>query len=388
MAIVAIDIRVIGKKRTGDETVFLELTKNLIAGERQHQYILLTDRKENDTEDIVKNLNIKSTDTHVTIQTFGPQNKFWWNFFTIPLYLRKHKKIQVFHTQYILPFFLPKTVTVVAHVHDVSFARYPHLIGFIDRFFLSMLIPYTMKRAIIVTPSEFTAQEVKEVYGVAENRVVVVPNAVSEHFLQNLHSAAMSKDDKKDILEKYGIPSKYWLYVGTLQPRKNIPYLLNILAILKERGLEIPLVLVGRRDGHHFDRAIDSTIKELQLEKQVIFPGFVDEQDLPTLYSSAELFLFPSLYEGFGLPIVEALATGARVAVSDIAVHHEVGGKRVTYFPLASIAEAVEILYNLSVQGKQEENFENGFIEPISFSWKASSLILAQVYQQAAEKLN
>ncbi len=153
MATVAIDIRVIGNKRTGDETVFFELTKKLVAEHREHQYLLLTNKTEKELAEAMTRLGVTEEMTWVRIENFGPQNRFWWNAVTLPLFLRKRKDIDVLHTQYILPFWLPKKLTVAAHIHDISFARYPKLIGRKDRFFLWLLIPRTLRRAHIITPS-------------------------------------------------------------------------------------------------------------------------------------------------------------------------------------------------------------------------------------------
>jgi glycosyltransferase involved in cell wall biosynthesis len=225
MATVAIDIRVIGRKRTGDETVFLELCTQLIRCHPEHQYYLLTDKTEEDLVLVQEKLSIPVCPPHVEIFNFSPQNKFWWNAYTAPRFLRRHREIDIFHTQYILPLFLPKELQVVAHIHDISFARFPHLIGFWDRLFLQLCIPYTMKRATLAVPSVFTKQEIQAVYNVPASRIVVIYNAVSLRFTTLLENS--SSDQVEAVVQKYNLPKKYWLYVGTLQPRKNIPYLIS-----------------------------------------------------------------------------------------------------------------------------------------------------------------
>jgi glycosyltransferase involved in cell wall biosynthesis len=242
-----------------------------------------------------------------------------------------------------------------------------------------------MSRATLVVPSVFTKQEIQEIYNVPAGRIVVIANAVSETFVSSLK--ATSLEDTNRVAQKYHLPKNYWLYVGTLQPRKNIPYLLQILCEIKKRVPTTKLVLVGDREGHHFDQRIDQALRELQLEKDVIFPGYITDEDLPALYQGAELFVFPSMYEGFGIPLLEALAAGTPVAASLIPPHQEVAGEAAAYFPLESLAIAAEILYNFSVKTQTAGLLKNGYIKPnLDFSWDTSAKNLAELYSRLAEK--
>lgn len=381
MAKVAIDIRLIGSNRTGDETVFFELTKKLIHEHPEHEYVLLTDKDGVALAEVQAHLGIDTETKGVECISFGAKNRFWWNVLTMPLFLWKRSDIKVFHTQYILPFFLPKRLQVVAHIHDISFARYPQYIGKKDLFFLNLFIPRTMKRAQIVAPSEFTKSEIITVYGVPEAQVTVVPNAIGSEFLEQMHKSYA--ENIPLVREKYLLPTDYFLYVGTLQPRKNIPYLLEMFALYKAAHPEAKmtkLVLVGNRSAHHFDTSIDETITRLELTTEVVFPGYVEAQDLPIIYKEARAFVFPSLYEGFGIPVLEALASQIPVFASDIPVHREVGGEKVVYFPLSDVAKAAQILYNTPIT-------EPGNGDAKGYSWTASSVVLADVYQKLAAKL-
>lgn len=381
MATVAIDIRLIGKQRTGDEQVFFGLTKALLHNHPEHQYVLVTDKKEDELVMLRERLELEKTQATVELVSFGPRNRFWWNALTLPGFFLKRKDIDVFHTQYILPFFIPKRIKVVAHIHDVSFARYPQYIGKSDLFFLDLFIPHTCRRAtIIAVPSLFTKQEVQEVYKVTSEKVVVIPNALGEAFVQPVEPASIQR--ATELRAKYNLPDKYLLYVGTLQPRKNIPYLLEMFSQYHEKypeTQEVKLVLVGNREAHHFDNRIDEVIKNLQLEKEVIFPGYIDSEDLAFLYHEAQAFVFPSLYEGFGIPLLESVSTGTPTLASDIPVHREVGGESVQYFPLSSIAEAAQILYTISITGRKKSF-------PPEQSWATSAQILARVYGEISGK--
>lgn len=387
MAKVAIDIRLIGNNRTGDETVFFELVKKLLSEHKEHSYVLLTDKTAAELVTVRERLGLEGVRGEVELVNFGPRNRFWWNAITLPFFFLGRHDIEVFHTQYILPFWIPKRVAVVAHIHDISFARYPQYIGKKDLFFLNLFIPRTMKRAHLITPSEFTKREIQNVYQVPAEDITVVPNALGSVFKKSQEG---NMDDARTIQTKYGLPEKYLLYVGTLQPRKNIPYLLKIFAELKKKGqyfLDTQLVLVGNRGAHHFDTGIDSAIKELGLEDQIIFPGYVDSDDLPLIYQHAVSFIFPSKYEGFGIPILEALASNIPTFASDIAVHREIGGEQLEYFPLDDVAEAAKILYTISVTQSAQQT-SNALSQKTKnvYSWGKSADILAHLYQDVKNK--
>lgn len=367
----------IGKKRTGDETVFLELTRELIAHHPEHEYFLLTDSPESGLGDLERELGYTNQE-NVVLVSFATQNKFLWNAFTLPRYLRS-AHMDIFHTQYIIPFFLPRYISVVAHIHDISFVRYPRYIGFWDRFFLRILIPRTMRLAHLVTPSEFTKREIEAVYGVPGNRITVVPNAVSSRFVQTTRMP----EKEKEACAAYGLPERYLLYIGTLQPRKNIPTLLRAYAGYRVQEPAVKLVLVGNRTGHHFDSAIDEVIAELKLESDVIFPGYIKSADLPSVFAQAERFVYPSLYEGFGLPILEALTAGVPVAASDIPAHREIASGRADFFPPLDVVALQKILYNQPIIIMTKEAPLGS--EEHLFSWERSADILSGLYSRLSK---
>ncbi len=384
MAKIAIDIRLIGRQRTGDETVFFQLTKALIHEHPEHQYVLLTDKSESDVLVLRERLALDTALASVELVSFGAQNRFWWNAVTLPKFFFQREDIAVFHTQYILPFFLPTRLAVVAHIHDVSFARYPEFIGKSDLFFLRLFIPRTVRRAMIAVPSEFTKREVMELYKVPSERVVVIPNASGHEGRAGFE--ANSEDSQRALQscrEKYRLPEQYLLYVGTLQPRKNIPYLVEVFAAYRKAHPDtegVKLVLVGNRQAHHFDTRIDETIERLALQTEVLFPGYVEAEDLPLVYQGAKAFVFLSVYEGFGIPLLEALSFGVPVFASDIPVHREIGGEAVTYIPLSDVAKAAQILYTTPVT-------ERGNSRTSEYAWTTSASLLADFYQKISRKL-
>ncbi len=383
----AIDIRLIGKKRTGDETVFFNLTKELLALDKENHYFLMTNIDDAQERAVIQGRLGCIGQGNVEIVTLRGRNRFIWNLVTLPWFLFRHR-IDVYHTQYILPFFVPSRTKVVTHIHDVSFRAYPELIGWKDRFFLALLIPSALRRAaLIATPSQFTKDEIIDRYGINENKIAVIPNALSEDFLVQI----AAPEDIARVRERYTLPEMYAVYVGTLQPRKNIPFLIEAFAKLKERLPEAKLVLVGNRRGHHADTRLDSTIDRLNMAGDIVFPGFVDQADLPAVICGAKAFAFPSLYEGFGIPLLEAMSQDVPVAAADIPSLREVAEGAALYFPVsaedASLARAAETLYTLFIdQTKREALIRSGKERLQAFSWKKSAVLMLSEYGRLAAK--
>lgn len=374
----AIDIRLLGKKRTGDEAVFFNLTKELLALDQEHGYWLLTDEKDPSVLLQLQNRLGCVDQKNVRIVSLSGKNRFLWNLVTLPWFLFRHR-VDAYHTQYILPLCIPKRTRVLLHIHDVSFKAYPELIGWKDRFFLALLIPRSLRRASrILVPSQFTKDEIQRYYGTAEEKIVVIPNAVSDAFL-------VTSVGETALQEKYSLPKQFILFVGTLQPRKNIPLLIRAFAEVTKRIPDIELVIVGNRQGHHFDSAIDSVIEELDLSMKVHFPGYIAEEDLPGVMRCASLFVFPSFYEGFGIPLLEAMSQNVPVVCSDIPCLREVAGDAAQYFDPMSVASCQEKLYTLLIQKELRESVvtlgksRSGF-----FSWKKSATLLSRVYETLA----
>lgn len=372
-----IDIRVLGKKRTGDEAVFFNLTKELLALDQEHDYRLLTDERDPEQRALLaQRLGCAGQKNVQLVPLFG-RNRFLWNLFSLPWFLLWHR-VDTFHTQYILPAFVPKRTKVLLHIHDVSFRAYPRLIGWPDRVFLNLLLPHALRRAdCILTPSHFTKEEVTRYYGTASDKIAVIPNALSGEFLQG------DQGDLSQIRNTYRLPERFILFVGTLQPRKNVPLLIRAFAGVRQQLPGLELVLVGSRTGHHFDPAIDQAISELGVQAHVHFPGYVATADLPGVIRLASLFAFPSLYEGFGIPLLEAMSQGVPVAASDIPCFREVAAQAAQYFDPTSIASCQEKLYTLLTQKElRDSGISLGKDRLALYSWKKSAESLLALYSE------
>lgn len=375
----AIDIRLLGKKRTGDETVFFNLTKELLAQPSEHEYWLLTDEKDKDVLlAITKSLGIEEGKQARIISLPG-KNRFVWNLITLPWFFLTHH-VDIFHTQYILPLFVPRQIKVVDHIHDVSFAALPQFIGWQDRLFLALFIPLALRRANrIVVPSQFTKDEIIAHYGTVADKISIIPNALSPEFQD-------ARSEHENIRKLYGLPEQYVVSVGTLQPRKNLPLLIRAMAEVRKRLPEIKLVLVGNRAGHHVDSDIDQAILDCQMGDAVVFPGYVEARDLPSVIRNAVVFAFPSRYEGFGIPLLEAMSQDVPVVASDIPCLLEVAGDAALYFDPSSVASCAEKLYTLLTDNDARASaISLGRGRVSLYSWRASATKLSFLYDELCQ---
>lgn len=374
--LVGIDIRNIGKRRTGDEAVFFNLVKNLAINDNINEYWLFTDIVEKDIlEDIIKNLEI-SERYNFKIISLKSANKFVWNLWTLPRYLRRNP-VDVYHTQYILPFFVPRKIKLITTIHDISFNFFPQFIKKTDLFFLKILIPWSLKRADkIIAVSKFTKDEIVKFYMIASGKVEIAYNSVGGNFSQNY----FPQEEVAATRIKYNLPEKFILYLGTMQPRKNLPFLIEAYAGIKDKIPGVKLVLAGRKS-HNYDRKIDQLVVSYKLEKDVYFPGFIDELDKPIVFYLSQLFVFPSLYEGFGIPILEAMSQGVPVLAADIASLREVGEITALYFDPNDLASLKDKIYNVFIDENLRKKLINSGLERVNvFSWGKSARETIKIY--------
>lgn len=377
---IGIDIRNLGKKRTGDEVVFFNLVKNLARIDVQNEYFLFTDiADKNILKEIENSLEIKSKPNFKIVSLATPgilNNKFFWNIWSLPKYLRENP-VDVYHTQYITPFFVPKKIKIITIVHDISFNFFPQFIKFSDLFFLKILIPRSLKRADkIIGVSQFTRNEIIGYYKINPEKVEWIHNAVSDNFFREI-----LPEELEAVQKKYGLPEKFILYLGTMQPRKNLPFLIEAYAKTKTKLPEIKLVLAGKRGGRNFDEKIGETVKKHSLEKDIFFPGFIDETDKPVVFKLARVFCFPSLYEGFGIPILEAMALGVPVVASDIPPHEEITGDSVLLFDRQNLDDLAQKLHDICTQDNLRKNLIiQGEAQAEKFSWEETARKILEIY--------
>jgi glycosyltransferase involved in cell wall biosynthesis len=291
----------------------------------------------------------------------------FWNTLGTPSMRLLCGDIDLFHgANYRLP---PpgRGVRGMATFHDLAVLRFPDTV--VPEFY-SWFVQTTRAAAnradLIVADSHATRADVVEMLDVAPERIVTVHLGVSGTFL----AAGDPEEDRSYVAERYGIAAPYVLFVGTTHPRKNLPALLQAFAgLVKSEDLPHRLALVGDR-GFGGDE-VAAQIGALGLADRVVVPGYLPEIDLPRIYRAAAALAFPSLYEGFGLPVLEAQATGCPVLSSDVSSIPEVAGDAALLIdpqdPLALADGLRRILTDETLRGDLRER---GRVNAETFTWE------------------
>lgn len=266
-------------------------------------------------------------------------------------------------------------------VHDLAFMRYPQAAMPSLHHYLNVVVPRSINRADhLIADSGNTAEDLESTWPRLEGRISVVQGAVDHSFFRRVSDPETLHASR----QKYSIgDGPYVFALSTLEPRKNYPRLIRAFhAARRDSGLPHRLVIGGKR-GWLFDE-IFATVRELGMEREVHFPGFVDDADLPALYSGAEFFAYPSLYEGFGLPILEALACGTPVLTSDNSCLPEAGGEGALYVDAESVESIADGIARLASQPKLRAQLAAaGEAHARSFTWSRSLRQLLEAYERA-----
>lgn len=286
--------------------------------------------------------------------------------------------IDLFHaTDYVLPPL--RSAKGLVTIHDLSFLRYPeyadpHLVHY-----LAEAVPRAVTRAtLVLTDSEATREDVVTYLHLPPEKVSVVYGGVSEAFRPIQEQEAL-----EETRDRYALPPEYLLSIGRLEPRKNLPGLLRAYRMLLDRGqTSLPLAIGGGKGWGY--EPIFQAVEDLELKDSVRFLGYVQEQDLPPLLSGAATFVYPSFYEGFGLPPLEAMACGTPVVASNSSCLPEVLGDAALLVPpdeTEALAEAIALL--LSDEALRRDLRERGLERARRFSWTAAARQLLAAYGQA-----
>lgn len=275
------------------------------------------------------------------------------------------------------PFFLPKSCTLIPLITDLAVYRMPEVYQYSRIFLWRFQYRYVRRRAdFFLAISEFTKKEMVELWHIPPEKVHVVPCACSPALVRETDQDRLSQ-----LRKKYSLPKQFILFVGNSNPRKNLTRLLRAFDELKEcRETQHQLVVAGEQ-GWKFDQ--EKTLKSLKHREAIHFVGFVPDEDMPALYSAASVFVFPTLYEGFGIPVLEAQSCGVPVLTSGCSSLPEVGGEGALYvdpYDENSIAEGLWKL--LKDRELAEELVRSGYENVKRFSWGQSGERLREIIEE------
>src|ERR1044072_2119059 len=367
---IAIDAHTVGTKLGGNESYAVNLIESLAQIDSTNDYTLYVTTKEarDRFHNRWPNFKVRSTLPHTPLIRIP---------LTLSAELRKNP-VDVLHVQFTAPPFCP--CPVVVSIHDLSFEHLPQTFNRRSRTQLKLTVRHSARRAArILSLSEHTRRDIIDTYHISPQRVTAIPLAAPDHF-----GPIMDNRELQRVRHNYGIDGEYILSVGSIQPRKNLARLVRAFASLRESGSadKLPkLVLVGKCAWLYDEtlRALDET----NIKDAVILTGYVPETDLPALYSGALCFVYPSYFEGFGLPPLEAMKCGAPVIVGNKTSLPEVVGDAalaVDPFDVDAIAGAIRRLindsalrYELSIKGQDR---------PKKSDWRETAKKTLTVYNE------
>jgi len=362
---IGIDAKRIFLNKTGLGTYGRNLLKGLNSFENENQYYLYTTKK----SDIFSEKDLNQQFTTRESKAFS---KNYWRTVSISKDLEKDG-IELYHgTSNELPISLGNcNIKTVVDIHDLLFLRFPKFYSFFDRQIFRLKTEFACKNAdIIVATSQATKYDIVKFYGTNPEKIKVVYQSCDPSFY-----IERSVEETQLVTEKYKLPKEYILCVGTIQERKNQKQILEALKICKTK---IPLVLVG--GGKEYKKELVQFAKENQLDLYI--PEiFVRNEDLPAIYQMASIFVFPGLYEGFGIPVLEAMASKTQVITSINTSMGEIATNTLNLInPLSpeDIAERIESFLNNKNESLIEENFQRA----LEFSNKNFAKSILSIYKK------
>jgi len=333
-----------------------QLLKALSKVDKKNEYIVIRSESKNEFEGV--------EEVVVPYLSF-PGYRFWRLFFQLPKILVNKGVDIVVEPAHFGPFNLPKSIKRITVIHDMTVFLYPELHVFLSQYLQRKLFPRILKKSNhIITNSSNTTDDVVKYFPFVKNKISSILLGKDKSFKPR---------SDKNILENYSVEQPYILFVGTLEPRKNIPVLIEAFDEFKQKtGMAHQLVLIGKKGWKSKD--IFKAINGSPFVTDIVSLGYVPKEDLPIIYSMAEVFVYPSIYEGFGLPILEAMACGTPVITSKTSSMPEVGGSAVMYADPNSSAEIAKKIISLCSSSEMREKFSKlGLTQSAQFSWEKSA---------------
>jgi glycosyltransferase involved in cell wall biosynthesis len=326
--------------------------KSLLNFYPENNYSLFTTRKsKNEFSEFISSR--KNTSVIQPHRILDKQLNSRWRSYGITSLLSENN-IDVYHgLSNELPFNIGKFEgKKIVTIHDLIFLRYPKLYPFIDRKIYNKKFKLACELSdIIVAVSEQTKNDIATFYSVNPKKIKVIHQSCDELFYKEI-----TKDEIKNVKSKYTLPGKYLLSIGTIEERKNLLAIVKALTIVKD----ISLVVIGKKKNYF--KKIQDFISSNDLSKRIVFLEAVPSEDLPAIYNSAEIFIYPSLFEGFGIPIIEALTCKTPVITTKGGCFAEAGGPNSIYIDPMNHEQLAEEIKKLLLSSELRNSMaEKGF---------------------------
>lgn len=290
----------------------------------------------------------------------------------IPRYIKRCESLLYHSPNYILPFGIK--IPTVLTVHDLITLDYPYYCQNETVLYFKMCLKRSINKASkIITVSNQVKEDILKHFKIPNNKIEVIYHGISSIFVKTLDLS---------IIDKYEIPNKYILFVGNIEPKKNLGRLIKAFSLLKmQQGIKHKLVIAGKKGWKY--KSVFQMVKELGLKNEIVFTDYIPEKDLPALYSMADIFVFPSLYEGFGIPPLEAMACEVPVLVSNKGALPEVTGSKCLQVDPYDVKHIADKMYKLiSDQNLRQKSVNDGKQWVKQFTWEQTARKTLEVYKQ------
>ncbi len=345
------------------------LIKNLLRVDKKNEYVLIHNRKNsNPLYNLGEEIILPGYPVKDTIK----------NLFLYPNLVKKEKLDIIHDTNQVGPFLFKLRAKTVQTIHDLTALKYPHLHKSYVAFGHGFLLPRIIKNVDhFVADSQSTKDDIIKHLHVSENKIDVAYAGIDDSY-------RVLRNTEK-VLRKYKIDYPFLLHVGVIEPRKNLVRLVRVFNQLRKVNKKYKLVLVGPRGWK--SRKVFETIKKYNLQKHIIFIGKVPEPDLPLFYNSADFSVYSSIYEGFGMPVVEAMACGCPVITSNISSLPEIAGNAailVNPFSAKSIFSAMQTL--IEDESLRKKLSKRGLEQSKKFSWEKCAKQTLNVYEKLVQE--
>ena len=367
---IGIDARLVHYQPAGIGQYTVRLAEALAAIDTENTYVILQSRK--DTTPLVDNAVVRRRS-----MLTPPHHRFeQW---TLPLELHA-LGLDLLHSPDFIPPFRRPCRSVIT-VHDLAFLRFPGLMTGESQNYYSQINHAVRSANHIIAVSESTKRDLVSLVGADERKITCVYEAAGPQF-RPAGAAAITS-----VRQRYGLMGDYLLFVSTIEPRKNIPFLLQAYARMREtwpQGSEPPRLVLAGHKGWLYE-SIFAMRDELHLGDAVLCTGGVAVEDLPALYSGARAFVLPSLYEGFGLPVLEAMSCGAPVITSNTSSLPEVAGDAAILVSPQDLYGLAAAMQRLSLdEGLRMQMSVRGAAQAARFSWERAARETLAVYRAAS----
>lgn len=361
---IGIDAHMLGDLSGGNESYYSNILQSMKPQEGDEMFLF-----------VYPETDISAYKDKFIIVYFQFKNAFLRNFWELPV-LCKRYSLKVLHTQYFIPLFC--SCPIFCTIHDICFEHYSNIFTKKELLIQKLLIPYSAKHSqYIFTVSEHAKRDIVEHYNIPEEKVVVTYNAVNSNF-RVLNEVEL---EEEQLRKRYSIGnSTVVLSVGNLQPRKNLPRLIKAFLKYKAKiNRDIKLVIVGKK-AWMYDDIMKASMGN---SNAIIFTDYVENNDLVRLYNLAECFIYPSFFEGFGIPPLEAMACGTPVAVAAATSLPEVVGDAGIYFDPFSEDEIEEAIKQLLESQEIRNMLQRKAKDRVQkFSWNNSAHIIQSYYKK------